>query len=340
MKKQHIFLFILLLVSSVLTTFAINTNDTRMLAQPAISDSHIAFVYADDLWVANTDGSQARRLTANEGIESSPVFSPDGKTIAFSAQYDGNTDVYIIPVEGGIPKRLTWHPGSDYVRGYTPDGSAVLFATSRTNHTNRYLQLFTVSIDGGFPTQLEIPNGNKACYSPDGKSMAYTPIPGRYQQWKNYRGGTVATIWLLSFKDHSVVKIPQPEGRCNDTDPMWIGDKVYFRSDRNGEFNLFSFEPKTETIEQLTTFEDFPIISASKGEGKIIFEQAAYLHTYNISAALSNKLTIGIAADLLELRPRFVKGGQYIRSANISPSGARAVFDFRGEIITAPAKKR
>ncbi len=337
--------FKVLLTSTVMLLFAafqslaINTTNTRMLSQPAISDSKIAFVYAEDLWVANIDGTQPRRITTDEGIETNPVFSPDGKLIAFNAQYDGNTDVFIVPTEGGIPQRLTWHPGSDYVRSFTSDGSAVLFASQRSLYTNRYLQLFTVPVIGGFPTQLKIPNADKASYSPDGKRMAYTPIPGRFQQWKNYRGGTVATIWLISFNDYSVVKIPQPEGRCNDTDPMWIGDKVYFRSDRNGEFNLFSFNPENEEIIQLTDFEDFPIISASNGDGKIIFEQAGYLHIFNPNTGQSNQLTVGIAADLAELRPRFVKGAEYIRSAGISPSGARAVFDFRGEIVTLPAQK-
>ena len=216
--------FLLLLVFFMLVignSFGIDTRDTRLLAQPAISAKHIAFVYANDLWIANSDGTLPRRLTIDEGLESNPMFSPDGKYLAFSAEYDGNIDVFIVPIEGGVPKRLTWHPGPDIVRGFTPDGKAVLFASQRAVHTNRYVQFFTVPNEGGFPTQLVIPNGFRASYSPDGKSMAYTPISGRYAQWKNYRGGTVATIWLFSFEDHSVVKIPQPEGRCNDTDPMW-----------------------------------------------------------------------------------------------------------------------
>src|SRR5688572_908645 len=143
---------LLLLVS--MASFATNPTDTRMLAQPATSATHIAFIYAEDLWVANADGSQPRRLTVDEGVESNPFFSPDGKWIAFSAQYDGNTDVYVIPAEGGVPTRLTWHPGQDFVRGFTPDGKNVLFISQRAVFTNRYAQLFTVPLSGAFPTQL------------------------------------------------------------------------------------------------------------------------------------------------------------------------------------------
>jgi tricorn protease len=341
MKKLSVLLIFMLsfLVFSPGKLFCININDTRMLAQPAISPAHIAFIYAEDLWVANTDGSQPRRLTVDEGIESDPYFSPDGTLIAFSAQYDGNTDVYTIPVEGGIPTRLTWHPGADLVRGFTPDGKRVLFASQRSVFSVRYFQLYTVSLTGGSAEKLEIPNAWSASYSPDGKFMAYTPLGPQYYQWKNYRGGTISNIWLYSFGDHSVVKIPQPEGGCNDAEPMWIAGKIFFISDRNGEFNLFSYDVTTKVTTQLTTFTDFPIIKASSDKAKIIFEQAGYLHTYDVVANGQQKLTVGIAADLLELRPRFVQGASYIRSADISPTGTRAVFDFRGDIITLPAEK-
>ena len=336
-RSLFLILISFLMISGI--SYGIDSKDTRLLSQPAVSAEHVAFVYANDLWIANLDGSFPRRLTIDEGQESNPVFSPDGRHIAFSAQYDGNTDVFIVPIEGGVPKRLTWHPGADIVRGFTTDGSAVLFVSQRDLFTNRYMQFFTVPVDGGFPSRLVIPNGWCASYSPDGKHMAYTPIAGRYGQWKNYRGGTVATIWLFSFEDHSVVKIPQPEGRCNDTDPMWIGDRIYFRSDRNGEFNLFAYDPGTKDIEQLTDYSDFPIVKATHGNGKIIFEQAGYLHLYDVKARSSEKITIGIATDLLELRSRYVSGGQYIRTGGISPTGARVVFDYRGDIMTVPAEK-
>lgn len=320
-------------------SWGINTVDTRMLAQPAISANHIAFVYAEDLWIANPDGSEPRRLTVDEGVESNPYFSPDGKLIAFNAEYDGNTDVFIVPVEGGVPKRLTWHPGYDIVRGFTPDGTNVLFASSRSVFTNRYLQLFTVPVNGGFPQQLEIPNAYHASYSPDGNYMAYTPVSDAFHEWKNYRGGAISTIWLISFKDYSIVKIPKPAGGCNDTDPTWIGDKVYFISDRNGEFNLYSYDTKSAAMDQLTSFNDFPVINISGGSNTIIFEQAGYLHTINIDTKEQKKLAVGIATDLLGLRQRYVSGDKYVRSFDISATGARAVFDIRGEIITVPAEK-
>jgi tricorn protease len=341
MKKIHANSVLMIGVSLLfcLTASGINSTDTRMMAQPAISANHLAFIYAEDLWVAGADGSQPRRLTVDAGIVSNPFFSPDGTLIAFNAQYDGNTDIYTIPVEGGLPVRLTWHPGSDLVRGFTPDGKGVLFASQRSSFTDRYLQLFIVGINGGYPEKLRIPNAWTACYSPDGKSMAYTPLSPAYQQWKNYRGGRISTIWICSMTDYSVVKIPQPKEGCNDADPMWIGDHIYFLSDRNGEFNLFSYGVSSKEVKQLTDFKEFPIINASSGNGRIIFEQEGYLHIFDIKSAAEKKLTIGIAADLPELRPRFVQGSNNIRSVDISPTGSRVVFDFRGDIITLPSEK-
>jgi tricorn protease len=171
-----------ILAALPLRGLSIDTHDTRMLAQPAVSADHIAFIYAEDLWVANADGSQPRRLTVSEGVESNPVFSPDGKTIAFSAQYDGNVDVYTIPVEGGIPKRLTWHPGADIVRGFTPDGKSVLFISQRANFTNRYYKLFTVPLTGGPEKELPILTRwqSSGVHSYTGCFSAMEALPGRH----------------------------------------------------------------------------------------------------------------------------------------------------------------
>ncbi len=316
-------------------------NDTRLLTQPAVGRDHIAFVYADDLWICDHSGKNVRRLTSDIGSESHPVFSPDGQWIAFSAQYDGNTDVYLIPVAGGSPKRLTSHPDPDVVRGFTPDGKAVLFSSPRSAFAfnNRHHQLFTVPVEGGMPTQLPIPNGYEACYSPGGDYIAYNPNRDPTREWKHYRGGTHGRIWIYRIRDHETTEIPQPEGRCNHFDPNWINDTVYFRSDRNGEYNLFAYDTKTTSVRQLTKFTDFPVVDVNAGGGKIIFEQGGYLHLFDPKSEQATRVQIGVATDLVEARSRFVKGAKYIRSMSLSPSGARAAFEFRGEIVTVPAEK-
>ena len=309
------------------------------MQQPALSDTHIAFVYAQDLWIANRDGSNPKRLTVDEGVESRPIFSPDGSMIAFNAEYDGNVDVFVVPATGGIPKRLTWHPYLDLVRDFTPDGKSVLFASRRNSHTNRYFQLFTVPLDGGHTEQLEIPNAFWATYASDGQHMAYTTVFDAFTQWKHYRGGRTSRIWVYDTSNHKVVEIPKPKGGSNDTQPQWSGDEVIFRSDRDGEFNLFSYNINTKLVKKHTDYTDFPVINAKVHKNAIIYEHAGMLHIYDIASGNDQKLTLNIATDLLELRERFVSGQQYVRSGGISPSGARVVLDFRGDIVTVPAQK-
>jgi tricorn protease len=337
MKKTSFVLALFFLAAS--SVLAIDPSDTRLLSSPAVSAKHIAFVYANDLWVADLDGSHVRRLTTDLGNEGPPVFSPDGNLVAFSAQYDGNVDVYTVPVGGGVPKRLTWHPGGDLVQGFTPDGRAVLFASARSSFSGRYTHLFTVPFEGGFPQALPVPYAFRGVLSPDGSKVAYNPLYDAFTQWKNYRGGTVSTISILDLKTLAVEKVPQPTGRSNDPGPMWVGDKVYFRSDRDGEFNLYSYDLKNKEVKALTSFKDFPVLNASAGGGKIIFEQAGYLHLLDLATARTTRLKVGLAADLGELRERYAKGFRWVRAASLSPSGARAGFEFRGEVVTVPAEK-
>jgi tricorn protease len=326
-------------IGHCLFSSSVQAQTTRLLSQPAISNSHIAFIYAEDLWVANKDGSNPRRLTIDEGIESNPIFSPDGTKIAFNAQYDGNIDVYIIPVNGGIPKRLTWHPYRDIVSDFSADGSHILFSSQRSTHTSRLNQLYTISIEGGAVSPLKVPTAFWASYSDDDSHIAYTPNYDAFNQWKHYRGGTITRIWLYDTSSHEVVEIPKPAEGSNDSNPQWTGDQVFFKSDRNGEFNLYSYNVKNKSISQITNFNDFPVIRLSAFQADVIFEQAGYLHIYNSNSKEITKVNINITTDLLELRPRFVSGNNYIRSASVSPSGSRVVVDFRGDIITVPAKK-
>src|ERR1044071_2975243 len=234
-RPIHVVLATLLVMTAAVIASGVDINNTRLLAQPAISQNHIAFIYAGDLWVADLDGKNVKRLTADEGAELNPTFSPDGSLIAFTGQYDGNLDVYVVPVAGGVPARLTWHSGADLVQSFTPDGSAVMFTSARAVFTGRYTQLFTVPVKGGIEEPLKLPNAYEATYSPDGSRLAYNPISPAFLEWKHDRGGLTSTIWLYNFSDNAAEKLPQPEDRSNDVDPMWMGDSIYFRSDQNGE---------------------------------------------------------------------------------------------------------
>jgi tricorn protease len=332
----------LALLLSLLATFplfAVDVADTRMLTDPAISANRIAFAYANDLWTANVDGSNVSRLTSHAGVESAPRFSPDGSLVAFTGRYEGNADVYVVSSGGGEPRRLTWHPLDDTVLGFTPDGKSILFASQREVHTRRFQQLFTVPIGGGAVSKLPIPSASKASLSPDGKTLAYVPIREVFLGWKHYRGGTTARILVADLATLDIEQVPQPAGRSNDTDPMWIGNSLYFRSDRNGEFNVFSFDRASKNVAQLTSFTDFPVLTATAGNGRIALEQAGYLHLLDPSTKSVTRLKIGVATDLAETRPRFAKGAKYIRGASLSPTGARAAFELRGEIVTVPAEK-
>ncbi|MBN2172077.1 MAG: PD40 domain-containing protein [Candidatus Krumholzibacteriota bacterium] len=332
-------LLAVLLLLAAAPAAAVDIRDTRLLAEPDCSADQVVFTYAGDLWVAPLAGGTARRLTADVGRERRPRFSPDGTLIAFSGEYDGNEDVFVIPAEGGEPRRLTWHPGEDVVQGFTPDGSAVLFTSQRSAHTRRIAQLFTVPIGGGFPERLPVPRAAKAEFSPDGEVVAYLPLGEVFRQWKHYRGGQASRIWLQDLSDASVLQIPQPEGRCNDTDPMWFAGRFFFLSDRDGEFNLYCFDHETGTVEQRTFHDDFPVVAAAAGPGGIVYEQAGWLHRFDPATGASGRLVIGVAADLPEARPRWAAGDEWIRHWDLSPSGARAVFEFRGEIVTVPAEK-
>ncbi|THH40093.1 peptidase S41 [Neolewinella litorea] len=301
-----------------------------------MSEDHLAFAYAGDLWVADRDGKNARRLTIGEGEEYNPVFSPDGQTIAFTGSYDGNVDVYTVPTRGGIPIRLTWHPYDDEVQAFTPDGNRVLFTSGRKVFTNRFNQLFTIGLDGGQVEPLDIPTAFSADYSADGRYLAYTPLYDASSMWKGYRGGTISRIWIFDTTDRSVVEVTQPEKGSNDSAPQWYDGKVYFRSDRAGEYNLYAYDPNGGRVEQLTDFTDFPVLSLSAGPDGIIFEQAGYLHRYDPASGESTQLDITVNADILDVRPRYVSGPEHIRSMSSSPSGTRIVADYRGEILTAP----
>ena len=304
--------------------------------KPALNRTHVVFVYAGDLWKVPRVGGPAQRLTSGPGIETNPVFSPDGKSIAFTGEYDGNVDVFVMPAEGGEPRRLTWHPASDIALGWTPDGQEILFTSNRTAYS-RFNELFTVSAEGGFPKRLPLPMGYEGSFSPDGKRLAYVPLRRAFNVWKRYRGGTATPIWIADLSDSKIERIPRTD--ANDYEPMWVGDKVYFLSDREGPVTLFCYDVKTKQVSRALKNDGLDLKSASAGPGAIVYEQFGSLHLYDLTTGKASLLSVSIAGDLLEVRDKFVNVGETLSSPSLSPTAARAAFEARGEIITVPAEK-
>jgi tricorn protease len=311
-------------------------NPPLLLRHPTISATQIVFVYAGDLWSVPRTGGTAQRLTAGTGHASQPVFSPDGTEIAFTGDYDGNGDVYVIPATGGTPRRLTYHPAADEVIGWTRDGKAVLFASSRDSYSF-FSRLFTVSREGGFPSQLPLPIAAEGSYSPDGKEIAYVPLDHAFEIWKRYRGGRASKIWMARLADSSWTAVPRENS--NDFNPMWVGGKVFFISDRNGPMSLYSYDTQTKQVAVALKNDGLDFKYASAVPDAIAIEQFGAIWIYDPKSGSAHKVDIHISGDEPRLRVRYENATNRINNADISPSGARAVFEARGEILTVPAEK-
>ncbi|UCF40672.1 MAG: PD40 domain-containing protein [Gemmatimonadota bacterium] len=334
--RRYMVLMLLTLVAIALPT-ALHAQGTRLLREPTVSETQIAFAYANDLWVVPRTGGTATRLTAFQGSESDPQFSPDGRWVAFSGEYDGNTDVFVVSAEGGEPMRLTWHPAPDVVVGWMPDGSRVIFASGRVGAPVPYTKLWTVSVEGGMPEPLPLPQAVTGAPSPDGTRFAYQRVARPNDQWRNYRGGRTQPVLLMSLADYGVEALPWDNS--NDYDPVWLGNTVYFLSDRDWAVNLYGYDTESGTLEQLTSFVDYDVKDVDAGGGVVVFEQAGQIHLYDPAAGESHPVDIRVRGDFPWLRPHYERVDSVLRMAALSPSGARAVFEARGEIITVPAEK-
>jgi tricorn protease len=315
-----------------------DASPTRMLRSPTVSAKQIAFAYAQNIWVVDRAGGEARRLSSFQGQVSNPRFSPDGKWIAFSGDYAGNLDVYLIPAEGGEPKRLTWHPGADQVEGWTPDGKSVVFSSSRATWAPSAAPRFwSVPVAGGPETPLPLPRAYQGHISPDGESVAYRMNNSWDEERRNYRGGQNRPVWITNLK--TMETVTPPWNGSKDVCPAWLGETVYFISDRDGVANVWSYDTKTKALAQATHFTDFDVKTLDAGAGAVVFEQAGVIHELDAKTGREHVVPITAAGDFPWMLPHWDDVASYVSNLAISPTGKRVLVEARGEIFTIPAEK-
>ncbi|MFT5463262.1 MAG: tricorn protease [Planctomycetota bacterium] len=316
-------------------------EETLLLQEPTVSSEHIVFSYAGDLWITTRNGGDARRLTSSDGTESAPQLSPDGQWVAFTGQYQGNSDVYLISVDGGSPRRLTWHTARDTVVDWHPEGDRVVFRSGR-NSGSPVSRLYEVALDsakyGGTPTELELPRVMHASFNADATKFVYTPVEDAFRSWKRYRGGRVTPVWIYDRATQGVEVVPH--ANASDTFPGWLDGVVYFASDRDGSMDLYRYSPgegpSLDSVEQITFFDDYDVRNMDVGSGVVVFEQAGAIHVYDPAFSATTRLHIRVREDGLAGSPRWQSVAGHVRAGGVSPNGKRAVFEARGEIITVP----
>jgi tricorn protease len=317
---------------------AANAEPTRLLRSPTVSATEIAFAYANNIWVVERAGGIARRLTSFQGQTLNPHFSPDGKRIAFSGEYAGNTDVYVVPAEGGEPRRLTWHPVPDLVQGWTPDGTRVVFSSTRATWTPSAAPRFwTVPAEGGIEEPMALPRAYQGKISPDGTRVACRMNNSWDEERRNYRGGQNRPIWIVDLKSYDLESPPWTDSK--DMDPVWVGDAVYFISDRDGVANVWAYDTKTKKLTEVTRFTDFDVKTIEAGSGAVVFEQAGYIHELDPTTGKAHVVNITAAGDFPWMMPRWEDVTSRMTNIALSPTGKRVVVEARGEIFTIPAEK-
>jgi tricorn protease len=327
--KKIVFIF------SILLTYTSFSQGTRLLRQPTLSETDIVFVYAADLWKVSLNGGNAIRLTSDEGYESNPRFSKDGKWVAFTAQYDGNTDVYVVSTNGGEPKRLTYHSATDIVQSWTPNGR-ILFRSNRESKPTQTNKFFTVSTEGGIPESFEIPRAAFGEISEDNKYIAYTPITSWDAEWRNYRGGQAMPIWIVNLNTKELIKTPQKDGERH-VNPVWYNGDVYYISERDYTANIWSYNIKNQQETQVTFHKKFDVKNIDANKNGIVYEQGSFLHLLNPETKETNQIIITVKGDLNYSRTRWMDvSGRNLTNPNVSPNGKRAIFEYRGEIFTVP----
>ncbi|HET9056625.1 MAG TPA: PDZ domain-containing protein [Chitinophagaceae bacterium] len=313
--------------------------DAGLFRFPDVSKTQIVFTYANDIWIMPKTGGTAEKLSSPPGVESFPKFSPDGRSIAFTGNYDGNQDVYTIPVNGGVPFRLTSHSFGDRVVDWTPDGKRVLFASRRESGRDRFNQFYTIAANGGADEKLPFAYAEFGSYSPDGKQMAVVFVSQAFRNWKRYRGGWKATIHLFNFANNTDQNISASEVAGSEF-PMWHADDIYFISDRGSEerMNLWKYNVSTKKYSQLTNYKDYDIHFPSAGPDDIVYEQGGKLYLFSFATQQARAVSVNVVTDKAALKPRSVTVDKYIQHVGISPDGNRVLMEARGDVFSLPAE--
>ncbi len=324
-------------------------EEGRLLRFPDVDRDRIVFVYAGDLWTVSVEGGIARKLTTHPGYEMFPKFSPDGKTIAFTGQYDGHYNVLTIPAEGGVPGQLTFEtdqtqvsermgPNNEVIEWF-PDGTSILFLSRRTTFNDWFGQLFRIGAEGGLPERLHIFKGGLTSFSSDGQKIAYNTIFRNFRTWKRYKGGMAQDIWIYDFSRNTAEQITDYQG--TDTSPMWYGNTIYFASDRGNKsrMNLYAYDLSSQVTRQITDFDDYDVLWPSLGQNEIVFEKGGYLFLLDLKSEQVRQVDIQLPGDRIYAQPRWIDGSKFVTEYNLSTGGKRALFCARGDIFTAPAEK-
>lgn len=330
--KKNIFLFLIFL----LIESAVAAQGTRLLRMPSLSANHVAYSYGGDIWITELGSQKTLRLTSTPAVESNPHISPDGKWVAFNSNRSGNNAVYIVSIEGGTPKRLTWHPSPSLTRGWSADGKHVLFATPRETAPAGLDRLWTVSIDGGPSTLLTKQWGTDGSYSPDGKQIVIDRVHRWDVEWRNYRGGQNTPLVILNLADQTEKLIPNES--TFDIQPLWLGDKIYFLSDRDWTSNIWSYTPASGELKQITRVTGADIKWLGGYGNKLVFEHDGYLHLHDLTTNETKQLSIDIQADFPWAETKWEDVTKSARAVSLSATGKRAIMEARGEIFTIPVE--
>ena len=313
------------------------SQGTRLLRNPDLSDNHITFTYASDIWIVNKSGGLAKRITSTPAVENDPYFSPNGKWLAFTSNRTGVNNVYIVPISGGTPTQLTWHPSGSTVRGWSPDGKSLLISSRRNTAPRSYNKLYSLHIDGGLPELISNQWGFDGSYSPDGSRLVVDVMDRWDSEWRAYRGGQNTPLIILDIDSQDEILIPNRD-RTTDVKPIWMKNKIYFLSDRDLVSNIWSYDYENQSLEQITKLKGSDIKNISGHDDNLIFERDGYIHLLNLSSKKTNQIQIDVIGDFPWAETKWENVTNRGQSASLSPNGKRVIIEARGDIFTVPVE--